>query len=195
VSARATLRAATADDHKRVDALFSAFDLASVQGYGAFLEAQADAHLAVEAALDEAGLDRLIPDWQERRRGHLLLQDLTDLGVLLPCSCGSRSPEGGTAGLLLPQEHNDDIRNAALLGALYVLEGSRLGGAVLKRCIPAALPTRFLSAPQPPGAWRKLLETLDAFLYEPDLVDAAVGAARQVFKSFERGGRRVLESV
>ncbi|QPQ56182.1 biliverdin-producing heme oxygenase [Allosphingosinicella flava] len=180
------MRAATAACHERVDALFSAFDLSTLEGYSAFLAAQAEAHVPIEAALDDAGIERIVPDWAERKRGSFILADLSDLG---------RHPEGwdwDDAGAL---RLDDKEGKAALLGALYVLEGSRLGGSVLKRQVPAHLPTRFLGAPQQPGAWRKLLEMLDVFLYEPALVDAAAGAARQVFESFERAGKRVLENV
>ena len=47
----------------------------------------------------------------------------------------------------------------ALLGGLYVIEGSRLGGALLKRGLPAGTSARFLNAPAEPGAWRRLIAT------------------------------------
>ncbi|WP_245409607.1 biliverdin-producing heme oxygenase [Allosphingosinicella vermicomposti] len=186
MTARQTLRAATADDHERVDALFSAFDLSTREGYCAFLAAQAEPFLSTEAELEQAGIGRLISDWPHRKRGHLLAEDFASL-----CSGEGRSPDEGTAvaGLLLPQEHND----AALLGALYVLEGSRLGGKLLARSVPPHFPTRFLSASALRGAWPSLLEMLDEFLYDSARIDAAVGAARAVFQRFELGAKRVLE--
>jgi heme oxygenase len=75
-----------------------------------------------------------------------------------------------------------------------VLEGSRLGGAVLKRSIPENRPKRFLDAHQAPGAWRKLLAMLEESLYEPASVEAASQTARQVFRRFEDAARRYLES-
>jgi heme oxygenase len=119
-----------------------------------------------------------LADWPARRRSHLLREDLAALGAPLP-SPEAIEPIGGTA---------------EILGALYVLEGSRLGGAMLKRSVPPGLPLAFLSAPQPPGAWRKLLETLDHYLYETANIHAAVGAAQRTFRYFEAGGRRFLES-
>ena len=53
---------------------------------------------------------------------------------------------------------------ASMLGAIYVLEGSRLGGAVLKRTVPGHFPRRFLEARQAAGSWRTLLQALDEFL-------------------------------
>jgi heme oxygenase len=177
VSARAALRSGTSEAHERVDALFSRYDLTQMHGYRAFLLAQAEASLPVEAALDAGGIEKLLPDWPGRRRATLLVADLADLGV---------SPSAGEAPRL--------FEPAALLGAAYVLEGSRLGGALLKRGLPEAAPRRFLEAPQEPGAWRKLMALLDEFLYEPDIIATARCAAIDIFGLFERAGRRQLES-
>jgi heme oxygenase (biliverdin-IX-beta and delta-forming) len=172
VSARFALKAATAAEHERVDRLFGAASFSTLNGYRAFLRAQAAAFLPVEAALDQAGAGWLIDDWPERRRGDLLRADLAEFGEALPPPL----PGPGFNG------------PAGAAGGIYVLEGSRLGGAVLKRALPAGAPRRFLAAPQTPGSWRKLLERLDTLLYRPDLVDAATQAARQVFQRFEAGG-------
>lgn len=174
MTARAFLRAGTADAHQRVDRLFASVDLGSAEDYARFLSAQAAAFLPAERALDEAGIDAVVPDWTARRRGLALEADLDALGVPLP------DP--------LPMPALDDV--AAQLGALYVLEGSRLGGALLRRSIGPGLPRAFLDGPQPPGAWRKLLEKLDEFLYDPKQLQAATEAAREIFAAFEAGGRR-----
>jgi heme oxygenase len=176
--ARAALRAGTAAEHDRVDALFGAFDLSERAHYGRFLQAQAAAFLPVEAAVDAAGGPELLRDWPERRRSGLLVRDLAALGLAVPA----------------PAPAPPLACKAAALGAIYVLEGSRLGGALLRRSVKPEYPQTFLTAPQQPGAWRKLLETLDDCLYETARVDAAVGAARQTFHCFEAGGLRVLES-
>jgi heme oxygenase len=161
-----------------VDQLFSRCSLSDPAGYRVFLLAQAEAFLGVEAALDAGGIERLLPDWPARRRADLLIADLADLGA----TAASREPISLDG-------------DPALLGAAYVLEGSRLGGAVLKRSIPDGAPRRFLQAPQEPGAWRKLLALLDESLYEPRTIAAACEAANTVFLLFERAGRRHLEST
>lgn len=167
--ARAALRSATAEAHARVDATFGAFDLTSRDGYRAFLLAQAAAFIPVEAALDAAGAAQVIADWPSRRRAALLREDLAVLGVQpSPLS----EPVFATA--------------AQICGATYVLEGSRMGAAMLVRSVPADLPTRFLAAPQPPGAWRALLERLDEQLAEPAAYGQALAAAQAVFDLFER---------
>ena len=57
MKARQFLKERTAAAHDRVDALFARFDLGVHEDYRLFLEAQAEAHLAAEQALD-AGLVR-----------------------------------------------------------------------------------------------------------------------------------------
>jgi heme oxygenase len=170
MKARAALRAATSEAHRRVDAAFSRFDLASEAGYRDFLLAQAEGFLPVETGLDEAGAETLLPDWPERRRGDLLRADLAALNVTLP--------EPFPAPFFLSIK-------ASMLGAIYVLEGSRLGGAVLKRTVPGHFPRRFLEARQAAGSWRLLLQALDDFLIRPDDLDAARVAAREVFARFQ----------
>jgi heme oxygenase len=177
VSAHAALRAATAADHERVDRLFSRLDLGSELDYRLFLTAQAAAHLPIEQALETAAVSALIPDWPDRRRSELLLADLAELGVEPPPAVPPPPLEGASA----------------VLGAAYVLEGSRLGGAYLKRSLTPQAPRRFLAAAQAAGAWRKLLAKLDESLYEPAQVEEACETARQVFMRFEISGRRYLE--
>lgn len=161
--------------HDRVDAIFSHVDLGTTDGYGRFLAAQAAAHLAVEDALTEAGADRVVPDWNSRKRSALLLDDLDKMGVTPP-------PR--------PQ-HDAGTTTAAIIGGIYVLEGSRLGGSVLKNSIAPDFPARFLSASDP-AAWRRLIEIIDARLTTADEIAEAVDAARAVFTTFEQSGRKFL---
>lgn len=179
MKARAALRAATAREHARVDAAFSRFHLASETGYRDFLLAQAGALLTVEQALDRGGAAEILTDWPERRRGDLLRADLAQLNVTVP------EPFSAPDFLSI---------KAPLLGAIYVLEGSRLGGAVLKKAVPSHYPRRFLEARQAAGSWRKLLQTLDDFLTRPGDLDAAVSAAKEVFARFERAANAHLEA-
>ncbi|HEY0627545.1 MAG TPA: biliverdin-producing heme oxygenase [Allosphingosinicella sp.] len=178
MNARAALRAATAADHARVDALFSRYDLSGKEGYRRFLLAQAAAFLPAEQALEEAGAGGLLEDWPQRRRSHLLIADLEAL--IAPAPEPIPPP-------LFPDQ-------ASVMGGIYVLEGSRLGGAVLKRSIAEGAPRQFLAADQGRGSWRILLEKLDIFLYRSDLIEAAADAAKSVFQRFEAGGLRYLET-
>jgi heme oxygenase len=176
---RAALRAATADCHKRVDAAFSRFDLSSEDGYRRFLLAQAEAFLPVEASLDAGHAEAVLPDWPQRRRGDLLRADLAALDVTAPEPFPDLPIVSG---------------KAPMLGAIYVLEGSRLGGAVLKKAVPSHFPRRFLEARQAAGSWRLFLRTLDEFLTRPGDLDAAVQAAKEIFARFAGAADAHLEN-
>ncbi len=172
-TARAALRAATLDQHERVDRLFSHVRLDHRLEYGDFLGAQAAAHIPVERALAEGGIAAIVPDWETRQRADLVRADLATLGLDVPEPAGTIAFAG----------------EAALLGGLYVLEGSRLGGTMLKRSVPSDFPTRFLGGVDS-GAWRSLLQMLDAHLDTALKRTAAVAAACAVFELFETSGQR-----
>ena len=178
MNARSALRAATASQHDRVDRLFGCFDFSSPEGYADFLGAQAAPFLAVEAELERREIHKILPDWEQRRRGPSLIADLNELG-LRPDPCAS--PE-------LPD-------HPAQMGAAYVLEGSRLGAKVIGSRIPRGVPRRFLCHVGAPGGWRKLMERLDEVLYGPERIGAACVAAEQIFELFETAGRRKQEAV
>jgi len=177
VTARRILRSETRGDHDRVDALFSQLDLSDPAHYRRFLAAQAGPHLAVEDALDRADVGKLVEDWPVRRRSVLLQSDLDDLGMVAADEVPPSLPDPSSQ-----------------LGALYVLEGSRLGGAVLRRRLPTSFPMRFLGAEAPKGSWPRLLEILEEHLYGPERIGLAVEAAKAVFARFEAAGRRFLET-
>jgi heme oxygenase len=80
--------------------------------------------------------------------------------------------------------------DAAIAGALYVLEGSRLGGRFLVRQVPREIPRAYLDADQPPEKWRNLLDRFDTILYQPAELQSALAAAHDVFSAFERSARR-----
>ena len=72
MSLRSALRAQTADCHAGVDALFGNFSLSDIRTYKTFLRAHARVVPSVEAALEQAGIEQLLPDWPERRRARHL---------------------------------------------------------------------------------------------------------------------------
>lgn len=179
-TARFALRAATADAHDRVDALFSQCDLTGRAGYGAFLQAQAAAFLPIERAIDASDWGDAVPDWPARRRGALLLGDLAALGLPVPDANSTRAgPLAGTE---------------AILGTVYVLEGSRLGGAVLVRAVPPGWPRAFLGAADP-ALWRGLIELLDRNLQNPAQLELAATAARKAFDMFVTSARQLAADI
>ena len=157
----ATLRAATAIDHERVDAAFGTMRLDERDDYRRMLTAHARAVPVVEAVLARADPAWGLPAWTPRTP--LLVSDLAALDVGMPD----------------PLPFDMPSQEAATWGALYVAEGSRLGGQVLARGIAAGLPRAYLSARHAPGAWRALLASLDARAaaavpaWREDVVDGA----------------------
>ncbi|MBB4236041.1 biliverdin-producing heme oxygenase [Rhizobium esperanzae] len=177
MSFRSVLRAQTADCHAEVDKLFGTFDLSDREQYKTFLRAHARVVPATENALEEAGIARLLPDWPERRRAHLLLADLRELGERLPPCLAPPALQS----------------QPALWGALYVLEGSKLGGAMLAKSVPDHLPSRYLTPQAPKGAMRAFMDRLDAS--DSDDPAVAISAARSVFDLFLEAGQLELEAV
>ncbi|MDP1875450.1 biliverdin-producing heme oxygenase [Phenylobacterium sp.] len=179
---RNTLRAATRQDHDRVDRLGAAFDLARPADYGAFLQAHAAVLPAFEASLDLAPPEDLPPDWPQRRRAQALAADLAALGL---------GPALAASQATLPTR-------PTRLGALYVLEGSRLGGAVLRRALSTAQPAApdaYLAHGEGLLLWRSFLRWLDNQPLDAEETQAAILGARQVFSAFETAFEAVSAPV
>lgn len=168
MSAHQQLRAATRAAHDRVDANFAGFDLADSTQYGDFLIAHAAAFLPAEHAIADAG-GKAIPGFQEHCRSEALRQDLAELGL--------QPPPTKTFGPLQTWPE--------VLGSAYVLEGSRLGGAVLVLQVGADLPRRFLGSRPPAGHWRTFIAYLDAQLDDDRAIAKATCSALEMFALFE----------
>jgi len=162
MSARATLRSATSTRHDAVDAAYGAFVLAEAISYGRFLTAHARALPAVEKALRACAT---LPPFAPRTE--LLRADLAQLGRPMPD----------------PMPLAPHSNEAAAFGALYVIEGSRLGGAMLARQVPDTLPRAYLSATHDSGGWRMFWERLDRAEETggPGWIDRAIAAAKATF--------------
>ena len=161
---RQALRDATMANHHRVDALFSHFSFDSASGYGAFLQAHARALAPLEAVARP-----------ESRRLPQLAEDLAALGLPLP------------EPLALDEQGGEAFR----WGALYALEGSRLGGAMLERRVPAGLPRAYLSSVHERGGWIAFQQALDVAAEEGAAeeggdawVDDAIRGAEAAFALF-----------
>lgn len=156
---RQALREATMANHERVDALFSHFRLDSREGYCAFLKAHARALAPLEAAARP-----------QSPRLPKLAEDLEALGEFLP------------APLLMKTQGGEPFR----WGALYALEGSRLGGAMLERQVAPGLPRAYLSAVHGRGGWIAFQQSLDEAAEEggQDWIDGAIQGAEAAFALF-----------
>jgi heme oxygenase len=177
----AVLRSRTAAAHRRLDAAFDLARLPERGPYGAFLRASAAALIPLEARLDASGAAAVLPDWPARRRGAALLADLAGLDEPYAPSAGAGAP----------------LERDTLLGVLYVLEGSRLGGAMIRRAVlaggdPAACSNlRYLDHGRGRRFWPSFLARLDGAA--PD--DAGLGrmteGALAAFAAFERAASTV----
>ena len=80
-------------------------------------------------------------------------------------------------------------------GALYVVEGSRLGGAVLEKHTGREFPTAYLSMKHRPGSWAETLDELDkeSAGQGAEWHEACISGAVAAFCLFETAGRRELE--
>ncbi len=167
MSAITLLRNHTAAAHEAVDAAFGGFDLAQTASYREFLEAHARALPEAEA--------RAAAVWPAlRRRTPLLGADLAALGG-----------EGD-----LPVA-TSEAAGPAHWGALYVVEGSRLGGGLLAGRVGEGLPHAYLSATHEPGEWRAIRTAIDAAAEGQDAAwhEAMVAGALDVFALYAAAAR------
>jgi heme oxygenase len=111
---RETISDATRTSHRKLDVALSRLDLSIPLYYEGFLRSQAEALFPIEAALEAGGIEHHIPDWQLRVRTPALTRDLDTLGIV--CN---------------PMPMPDFKSTAEMLGAVYVLEASRMGERVM----------------------------------------------------------------
>jgi heme oxygenase len=170
---RHRLRTATAEAHAGLDEQIRALDLCTRPDYRRFLEASAAALLPLEAALIEAGVTRIFPDWELRSRRRAMLRDLARVG-------------GAARPLAVPARLDFD----GVLGTMYVLEGSRLGAKVLLKAVAqssdAALTeaTAYLRHGAGQHLWQSFLVLLERHAEALSDETGAVNAARRAFDLF-----------
>ena len=167
-SVRFALKAATDDIHGELDDLLSRLDLTDPADYARFLMFHGRTVPPLEDALAAGGLGDLVPEWLGARRGRALRADLGALGLAPPVAA----------------EPPPIVGTAQLLGAGYVLEGSRLGAKVLQKRVGAGLPNSFLSGSGTAGPWPALTSVIERLLDSDVLVDDAKTAARRSFAWF-----------
>lgn len=116
------LKAATNTAHEGVDrSIMSAESFASIERYKAFLVLQYLFHRDVAPLYADARLRTAIPDLALRYRLPLVIADMKDLAM--------RPPEAGEAVF----GANKAADFATALGWLYVVEGSNMGAALLRK--------------------------------------------------------------
>ena len=169
--ARTVLRARTIDLHLRAEEVLGTETCATLFGYAAMLQS----NLAVTETVHRATEPLLPPHMREGLAVDALRlrEDLVGLDA---------RPYGDEAHLQLDEP-------AGAMGALYVLEGARLGGKLLARRVEAEFGltaehgATYLNGD---GAdtgrrWRQFLAALEERLASPDDLARAVAAARATF--------------
>src|SRR5579871_668863 len=170
---RGRLRHATADAHARLDGRLVDFDLTRRPDYHRFLEASAAALLPLEAALVDANVVRMFPDWPQRSRGRAIRQDLARLG-----------------GEFFPLATPGQVTADGVLGTMYVLEGSGLGARVLLGTVArtpdpvVASATAYLRHGAGLALWPSFLATLERHGATANAA-AVVNAALTAFALFD----------
>lgn len=183
-SLRHRLRLATRDAHERLHA-HEGFGAAargriSHGDYRLLLARLLGFHRPFEAAtaVAAAGLDFSI-DLSRRRRALLAESDLSSLGMT----------PGDIGGLPVCPEIPVPASEAELLGALYVVEGSTLGGAQIAAALEPVAPEARLFylgyGESNGGMWRDFVLQLERLSGEPAAEEAAIMAAQETFDAFE----------
>lgn len=157
------LKIATSGLHDLVDRQAEALDLSTPPGLRGFLEMMAQGLGAVERGLERSGVAAIYPLWPTRTRLKLALEELG-------------RPADEVADDAVPFTHE-----AEQWGALYVLEGSRLGSRVLARQAPGC---RFLQASADDRMWPSFLDRLGAAHARLNDAQRTIGGAEKAFRAF-----------
>jgi heme oxygenase len=161
-SVHRTLRGVTRNDHASIDRMLLRFDLNRAEDYRNFL----NIHFSSLATL----------------RAHWRLQDGDDFARMLGCleadlqTLGSNTPA-------LPILSATPRSPSKGLGIGYVVRGSRLGAAVLRRGVVGDLPTSYLDF-VPGLSWAGFLIQLEFIAGDPNGRDEATRAAISTFSTF-----------
>lgn len=178
VSIRFAIKEATATAHERLDQGLGRLDLTYSGGYRLFLKTIAAAHLPLEALLERSGIAGIVTDWPQRTRSEALRQDLQALGETVePLNLDI-----------------DPVGEPFALGALYTLEGSRLGGRYLLETVKRARanpPAEFLKHGDT-RLWGSFCAQLEASPQAHAHLDDVITGARYAFSVFERAMRKSL---
>jgi heme oxygenase len=187
------IRNATRDWHTKVEEQVPVLDPGfTIADYQRLLERFYGFYAGFEPVIARAsGLKRHLADWDERARLPLLTHDLLWLGV----------SEGQLAALPVCARFPETTDFPALFGALYVTEGSTLGGQVIARHLAKSLALKpgsgagfFYGHGEQTGVkWKVYIQALNAVATEQNqgrIVEAAV----EMFRSMSHWLSRDLGS-
>jgi heme oxygenase len=157
--AHVSLRGRTRPLHELLDGCFNASTLGERPEYVRLLLTNWPISW-IEPALTSAGIQRLLPDWQQRRRHLALVADLKELGVCPgpSCNCVIEADIG------------------TMLGWAYVLEGSRIGARLIRQIVESSgdsellEATRFIRHGENENYWRTFAAALSQIDQDDDAI-------------------------
>ncbi len=176
------LRARIATLHDRLDRIVNSSCVGGTLRLGRVLTIHYDALTRIVPALEGAGAEHVCPGWEGRSRLAALEEDLMVLGTRPHRS---------------PAHQPSFTREPEIWGALYALEGSRLGNRViLLRVMECGskyerLATQFLAQGlEDRAAWGEFVAQLDGLHYGGEAFELAVLGAERVFETYLNSAAR-----
>jgi heme oxygenase (biliverdin-IX-beta and delta-forming) len=162
--------------HTRLDRLVNSSCLGDMLRLGRLLTIHYDALTLLVPALERAGAEHVCPGWEGRSRLAALEEDLRALGM---------RPNTN------PAYPVSFAREPEIWGALYAVEGSRLGNRIILRRVMECgseaerRATQFLAhGLEDRTAWGGFLARLEARQYRGEAFELAVLGAERVFETY-----------
>ncbi|MDK1290346.1 biliverdin-producing heme oxygenase [Pseudoalteromonas umbrosa] len=168
------LRASTSSVHDQLDKkIMAQSPFENKANYGLFLRYQYYLMNYVAALYQSPQIAEIIPDLPDRDRSEQLTQDFQDLGITQP------EP--------LPALPHLDIPIFESLGWLYVIEGSKLGAAILakeaeKLGLHCEFGARFLTGSSRGSNWRQFMQCIEDASLNAQQEDTMLEGAQAAFK-------------
>jgi heme oxygenase len=162
--------------HTRLDGLVNSSCFGDTLMLGRLLTIHYDALMLFVPALERAGVEHVCPEWEGRSRLAALEKDLRALS-LRPNTHPAYPPSF--------------VREPEIWGALYAVEGSRLGNRIILRRViergseAERRATQFLAhGLEDHTAWGGFLARLEALQYCGEPFESAVLGAERVFETY-----------
>ena len=170
------LKQSTREVHEHLDRKIMYQDpFSNLSNYINFLSFQYHLMVYVAPIYQNASLAKLIPQLTQRDRLHLLVNDFEDLKVKVPKPLNDQIPSS--------------FSTEQALGWLYVIEGSKLGAAILakhvsKLNLSAEYGAQFLAGPGIGRGhqWRAFMLAIEQLKLTPEQEKEVIHGACQAFK-------------
>ncbi|MEO7120739.1 MAG: biliverdin-producing heme oxygenase [Ginsengibacter sp.] len=173
------LKIKTKDHHQQLEVKIIAAikSIREQNDYAGLLQIFAGYFGSLENLIEQTKLSDLLPDYPKRRKASSLQADLTCMRALLPAKIETSN---------LPAIEN----SLQALGALYVMEGSTLGGRIITRMVANKLPDeKAFSFFEGYGEktnemWEAFKSSLDAIYLTPQEINIIIESANETFYKF-----------